>query len=61
MGKVKNTRTQKKQTNPNLKSLIMMRASRPPISRTSSSVTRKARGIQATEGRKRERVKDCSK
>jgi hypothetical protein len=48
----------KKKTDPNLKSLMMTRASRPPVSRISSSVTRKAREIQETEGRKRRKVRE---
>ena len=47
-------------TDPNLKSLMMTRASRPLESRISSSVTRKARGIQETEGRKRRKEKVSS-
>ena len=40
---------------PNLKSLITTIASSPLVSRISSSVTQKARGIQEKEGKKRHR------
>lgn len=51
----------KEVTDPNLKRRMTMRASRPLDSMISSSVTRKARGIQEMDGVKRRKVRGGSK